>query len=148
MEYFLVAHAAIKGTARPTKYIVISDDEDWKPSELHALTHRLCYSYARSTTSVSLVNVAYYAHLIGNRVRVYCGAPPASGNQATVDYAKFLPALNAEYVCLMTKLTLQIERIDVVYVNALSPGSLVHFSSYELKFCTQLLRSPRVCICR
>lgn len=100
-DFFLVAHAAIKGTARPTKYHVIHDEIAWKADDLHKLTNELCYTYARSTTAVSLVNVAYYAHLVGNRVRAYCkglDSDTASVNsnvRKDSDYSDMLPPLNA-----------------------------------------------------
>ncbi|ORY81937.1 Piwi domain-domain-containing protein [Protomyces lactucae-debilis] len=102
-DFFLTAHTSFKGTARPTHYQVIHDEAGFKAEQMHKLTHDLCYTFARSTTSVSLVPVTYYAHLVGNRVKAYChgdsdvGSMRSSepGGQQESDEGK-LPQLNAK----------------------------------------------------
>lgn len=79
-DFFLVAHTSFKGTARPTHYHVIHDENAFRAEALQKMTHDLCYTFARSTTSVSLVPVAYYAHLVGNRVKAYCSGGSDSGS--------------------------------------------------------------------
>lgn len=71
-DFFLVAHAALNGTTRPTHYSVLVDEIGFGADELQALTYRLCYLYCRCTRSVSLVPPAYYADLAAARGRMMC----------------------------------------------------------------------------
>lgn len=81
-DFFLVAHASPMGTARPTHYHVIHDENKFTAAQLQQLTHDMCYCYARATKAVSLIPVVYYAHLVGNRVKAYCGSGPGSGSSS------------------------------------------------------------------
>jgi eukaryotic translation initiation factor 2C len=79
--YSLIA-AGLVGTARPTHYSVLVDDNKFKPDDLQVgaavssmsialsdqmseylqrLTNALCYNFPRATRSVSIVSVAYMA---------------------------------------------------------------------------------------
>lgn len=80
-EFFLQAHAAIKGTARPCHYTVVLD-EIFRPrygkgggenvqDALESLTLALSYAYGRATRAVSLCSPAYYADLACERARCY-----------------------------------------------------------------------------
>lgn len=93
-DFFLVAHTSFKGTARPTHYHVIYDENKFKAETFQKLTHDLCYTFARSTTSVSLVPVAYYAHLVGNRVKAYCASGSETGSSVSGPAEAQLPALS------------------------------------------------------
>lgn len=73
-DFYLVAHAGIQGTSRPTHYHVIFDENRFTPDLLQDLTYRQCYMYARCTRSVSLVPAAYYAHLCAFRARYHSKA--------------------------------------------------------------------------
>ncbi|BFZ65290.1 Protein argonaute [Saitoella coloradoensis] len=73
-DFYLVAHKALQGTARPAHYHVIHDENKFKAADFQKMVHDLCYVYARSTTSVSLVPVTYYAHIVGNRVKAHLSA--------------------------------------------------------------------------
>ncbi|KAJ7521394.1 hypothetical protein O6H91_19G051600 [Diphasiastrum complanatum] len=68
-DFFLCSHAGIIGTTRPTHYYVLYDEIGFSPDELQQLTNYLCYTYARSTTAVSVVAPIYYAHLAAIRCR-------------------------------------------------------------------------------
>lgn len=70
-DFYLVAHAGIQGTSRPTHYHVIFDENRFKADILQDLTYRQCYMYARCTRSVSLVPAVYYAHLCAFRARFH-----------------------------------------------------------------------------
>lgn len=80
-EFFLQAHAAIQGTARPAHYFVLLD-EIFRGSTVRApfasaadvledLTHNLCYLFGRATKAVSICPPAYYADLACERARCY-----------------------------------------------------------------------------
>jgi len=78
-DFFLQAHTAIQGTARPAHYYVIYDQifrarqTASSPSAdvLEELTHSLCYMFGRATKAVSLCPPAYYADIVAERARCY-----------------------------------------------------------------------------
>ena len=80
-DFFLQAHAAIQGTARPAHYYVIYDQIfcDLKLPQkfstaadaLEDLTHNMCYLFGRATKAISICPPAYYADLICERARCY-----------------------------------------------------------------------------
>ncbi|KAM5346608.1 hypothetical protein ACJ41O_009613 [Fusarium nematophilum] len=76
-DFFLTAHASIKGTARPAHYTVLLDEifrakhKGEAANELEKFTHELCYLYGRATKAVSICTPAYYADIVCGRARVY-----------------------------------------------------------------------------
>ncbi|KAL3478994.1 ribonuclease H-like domain-containing protein [Aspergillus californicus] len=80
-DFFLQAHTALKGTARPAHYYTIWDEifSKLKPSPpqqntadiLEAMTHHMCYLFGRATKAVSICPPAYYADLVCTRARCY-----------------------------------------------------------------------------
>ena len=62
-DFYLQAHHALQGTARPTPYVVIKDDCRMGADEIQQLTHGLCYLFSRATKGVSLCPPAYYADI-------------------------------------------------------------------------------------
>ena len=92
-DFFLQAHSAVQGTARPAHYYVIHDEvfrkEKMKPpltnaaDALEQLSHSMCYLFGRATKAVSVCPPAYYADLVCERARcylahVYAPTPPPS----------------------------------------------------------------------
>jgi eukaryotic translation initiation factor 2C len=80
-DFFLQAHTAIQGTARPAHYFVIWDEIFCQRrvqipfqnahDALEDLTHNMCYLYGRATKAVSICPPAYYADLVCERARCY-----------------------------------------------------------------------------
>jgi eukaryotic translation initiation factor 2C len=80
-DFFLQAHRAMLGTARPGHYITVYDEifRREKPKQplmnaadiLQDLSHRLCYTFGRATKAVSICPPAYYADLVCERARCY-----------------------------------------------------------------------------
>ncbi|GME64841.1 Argonaute/Dicer protein PAZ [Neofusicoccum parvum] len=85
-DFFLQAHAALQGTARPAHYHVVLDEifrahygGTKKPPPpfrntadvLEDLTLSLCYLFGRATKAVSLCPPAYYADIACERGRAY-----------------------------------------------------------------------------
>ncbi|KIJ60908.1 hypothetical protein HYDPIDRAFT_31786 [Hydnomerulius pinastri MD-312] len=70
-DFFLQAHAGLKGTTRPTHYFVVHDENAFKADELQGLTNALSYMFARATKAVSLVSPAYWADIACERGRCY-----------------------------------------------------------------------------
>ncbi|CEO96270.1 PAZ domain [Plasmodiophora brassicae] len=98
-DFYLVAHAGIQGTSRPTHYHVIFDENGFTPDLLQDLTYRQCHLYARCTRSVSLVPAAYYAHLCAFRARYHSKADEyeyqsgSSSDTSTVSAGSGLPVV-------------------------------------------------------
>lgn len=76
-DFFLTAHNAIKGTARPAHYTVLLDEifrakyGKEAANQLEKFTHGLCYLYGRATKAVSICPPAYYADIICTRARAH-----------------------------------------------------------------------------
>jgi eukaryotic translation initiation factor 2C len=83
-DFFLQAHAALQGTARPCHYYIVHDEifRQLYAKTVHPpfqnvadivedLTHNMCYLFGRATKAVSLCPPAYYADLACERARCY-----------------------------------------------------------------------------
>ncbi|MCJ1403171.1 hypothetical protein MMC11_006394 [Xylographa trunciseda] len=80
-DFFLQAHAALQGTARPAHYYIVHDEIFTgavvrqpfinTADVLEDLTHNMCYMFGRATKAVSICPPAYYADLVCTRARCY-----------------------------------------------------------------------------
>ncbi|KAL4925470.1 putative RNA interference and gene silencing protein (Qde2) [Aspergillus undulatus] len=74
-DFFLQAHTALKGTARPAHYYTVWDEifvsQKNAADALEAMTHHMCYLFGRATKAVSICPPAYYADLVCTRARCY-----------------------------------------------------------------------------
>eukprot|EP00899_Mesostigma_viride_P010752 jgi/Mesvir1/19679/Mv09951-RA.1 len=70
-DFYLTAHVGLQGTAKPTHYTILWDENGFGADDIQELTNALCYTFARCTRSVSIVPPVYYAHLAAYRARVY-----------------------------------------------------------------------------
>ena len=80
-DFFLQAHNALQGTARPAHYFIVLDEIFAKrpvkapfantADVFEDLTHNMCYLFGRATKAVSLCPPAYYADLGCERARCY-----------------------------------------------------------------------------
>lgn len=76
-DFYLTAHNALQGTARPAHYTVLLDEifraryKDKAANELERLTHEICYLFGRATKAVSICPPAYYADLVCERARAH-----------------------------------------------------------------------------
>jgi eukaryotic translation initiation factor 2C len=80
-DFYLCAHVAIKGTARPIHYQCILNEAQWKADELQQFIFEHSYHYVRSTTPVSLHPAVYYAHLAADRSRAHVTDSPVSSGK-------------------------------------------------------------------
>ncbi|KAH9179682.1 argonaute-like protein [Lactarius sanguifluus] len=62
--FYLQSHGGVPGTARPTRYNVLVDENRFTADGLQALSYALCHVYARATRSVSIPAPVYYAKLV------------------------------------------------------------------------------------
>lgn len=81
-DFFLQAHSALQGTARPAHYFTVWDEifcarhpgtggAKGAADVLQDLTHKMCYLFGRATKAVSVCPPAYYADLVCTRARCY-----------------------------------------------------------------------------
>ncbi|GAO17413.1 hypothetical protein UVI_02024090 [Ustilaginoidea virens] len=76
-DFFLTAHDALQGTARPAHYTVLLDEifryryGKTAANEVERLTHELCYLFGRATKAVSICPPAYYADIVCERARAH-----------------------------------------------------------------------------
>jgi eukaryotic translation initiation factor 2C len=80
-DFYLAAHSAIKGTARPVHYHVIKNECGFSSELIQQLTFEHCFQYARSTTPVSMFPAVYYAHLASNRAKAHENRPAVSSGK-------------------------------------------------------------------
>ena len=94
-DFFLQAHKALQGTARPAHYFIVHDEifRNMKvPPHLRTtadileeITHTMCYVYGRATKAVSICPPAYYADIVCERGRAYLtrlfDAEPSDGGE-------------------------------------------------------------------
>lgn len=86
-DFYLCAHKAIKGTARPMHYQVIHDERGWGPEQVQNMLYEASYQYVKSTTPVSIFPAAYYAHLAAARGRMHESEKALTAGQADSDVA-------------------------------------------------------------
>ncbi|KAL8294351.1 hypothetical protein RB597_007939 [Gaeumannomyces tritici] len=107
-DFFLQAHTALQGTARPAHYFVILDEifrtryaKSVPPpynnisDVVEALTQSLCYTYGRATKAVSICTPAYYADLACERARQYLSGVFDTPTQSAAGSITAEPALVA-----------------------------------------------------
>ncbi|KAE8440738.1 hypothetical protein EG329_006633 [Mollisiaceae sp. DMI_Dod_QoI] len=80
-DFYLNAHSAIQGTARPVHYHVLLDEAKVPVNDFQKMIYQFSYQYMRSTTPVSLFPAIYYAHLASNRARAHEAKDASLGPQ-------------------------------------------------------------------
>lgn len=70
IEFYLLSHAAIRGTARPTKYRCIYNKTKLTGDDFERLTYYLCHTVVRCTRTLSYPVPTYYAHLAAFHARI------------------------------------------------------------------------------
>ncbi|GAA5842064.1 hypothetical protein JCM5353_003490 [Sporobolomyces roseus] len=68
-DFYLASHKGIIGTTRPTRYLVLVDDNRLSADQIQEFVNHSSHTYQRCLRAVSLPAAVYYADLIGRRVR-------------------------------------------------------------------------------
>ncbi|KAK4977421.1 hypothetical protein LTR28_006932 [Elasticomyces elasticus] len=87
-DFFLQAHSGIKGTVKPTYYVVLKDEIGFTAKELQDFTHDLCFTYVRATSAVSYAPPTYYADRLCERGRLYLKIALGGETSLTADGVK------------------------------------------------------------
>lgn len=94
-DFYLNSHSGIQGTNKPSKYTVLIDESKLDVDQLQAFVYRLSHGFTRCNRSVSMVNSAYYAHLLAFRGRAYFPDDVSDTTSASSSDAVFAaPRLN------------------------------------------------------
>jgi len=72
-DFYLVSHASLLGTSKPTHYSVLLDESNFTPDDMQRLTYWMAHLYPRATRSVSIAAPAYFAHHLATRAKMYIG---------------------------------------------------------------------------
>ncbi|KAI0133671.1 hypothetical protein BJ170DRAFT_172393 [Xylariales sp. AK1849] len=92
-EFYLTAHTALQGTARPAKYTVLLDEvfrstfKEEAANTLEKITHEMCYTFGRATKAVSICPPAYYADILCTRFRALMPELFEASDTASIDMA-------------------------------------------------------------
>ncbi|KAF3310853.1 hypothetical protein TWF173_009210 [Orbilia oligospora] len=70
-DFFLQAHKALQGTARPAHYFVLRCENNFSADDLQRMTMNLSHLFCRATKSVSVCPPAKMADLACDRGRIY-----------------------------------------------------------------------------
>ncbi|XP_073837343.1 protein argonaute-2-like isoform X3 [Musca autumnalis] len=90
VQFFMVSHQSIQGTAKPTRYNVIMDESNFDINLLQQLTYNLCHLFPRCNRVVSYPAPAYLAHLVAFRGRVYLEGARTFAKDLKREYEKRL----------------------------------------------------------
>ena len=101
LEFYLQAHTAIKGTARPIHVFVVCDEvtgclskallEPFRYNRsdfIQDLVYSLCWDVGRATRAISLPAPVFYAHLAADRARRYIAEESRKNGKVTVERIK------------------------------------------------------------
>lgn len=104
-DFYLNSHAGIQGTSRPAKYTVLVDENNISVDSLQGFIFRLSHSYVRCTRSVSMVNAAYYAHLLAFRGRAYLADDNSdNGSVISTESANVVPPTSRAHAVVAERL--------------------------------------------
>ncbi|GAA5913603.1 hypothetical protein JCM8208_003986 [Rhodotorula glutinis] len=68
-DFYLASHSALIGTARPTRYVALTNEEGMTADQLQATVHALAHTYQRCNRAVSLPAPVYYADIVAAHAR-------------------------------------------------------------------------------
>lgn len=60
-EFFLISQRTLQGTSVPTHYLNCFNNTSISPSEIHALTYKLCFTYFNVSGSIRVPSLVQYA---------------------------------------------------------------------------------------
>ncbi|XP_035736736.1 protein argonaute-2-like isoform X2 [Vespa mandarinia] len=96
IDFYLVSHASIQGTARPTKYKCVFNELNMTEDQIEELTYYLCHMFARCTRSISYPAPTYYAHLAAFRARAFIQNVPIKLHELSKEQEKVRVVLNED----------------------------------------------------
>ncbi|KAI0292287.1 Piwi domain-containing protein [Russula brevipes] len=70
-DFYLQSHPGLKGTSRPSHYIVLHNKLGFSIDIVQQISYFLCHAYARCTRSVSIPAPVYYADIVCSRAGFY-----------------------------------------------------------------------------
>lgn len=99
MDFYLQSHPGLKGTSRPSHYVVLYNQPGFSIDIIQQISYFLCYAYARCTRSVSIPAPVYYADIVCSRAGFYLdeslGYSDFGGSGPSFDLAMWKKGFNA-----------------------------------------------------
>ncbi|KAN0130852.1 Piwi domain containing protein [Lactarius tabidus] len=99
MDFYLQSHPGLKGTSRPSHYVVLYNKLGFNIDIIQQISYFLCYAYARCTRSVSIPAPVYYADIVCSRAGFYLdeslGYSDYGGSGPSFDLAMWKKGFNA-----------------------------------------------------
>jgi eukaryotic translation initiation factor 2C len=100
-NFYMCSHGSLLGTARPTHYYVLVDENGMSSDTVQKLTYEMCYLFCRATRAVSICPPVYYADILAYRARYHTSMEweeSISGERASsviseTSFAKVVPQL-------------------------------------------------------
>ncbi|KAK6514246.1 hypothetical protein TWF506_008644 [Arthrobotrys conoides] len=86
-DFFLQAHKALQGTARPAHYFVLRCENNYSADDLQRMTMNLSHLFCRATKSVSICPPAKMADLACDRGRIYLQSIMDTSSEAATESA-------------------------------------------------------------
>ena len=83
-EFYLQSQAGLVGTARPSKNVVLMDENGFSSDDMQQLAYSLTYGYSRATRSVSTAPLAYYSDVLCAKARLLLYGSVDSSGASTV----------------------------------------------------------------
>lgn len=90
-DFYLLSHAGLQGTSRPTHYRVLMDENNIGPDDLQSLTYNLTYMYTRCSRSLSIIPAVRYADQIALLERHHYNSSSRSASE-TDSYTEISPS--------------------------------------------------------
>ncbi|KAH9074742.1 ribonuclease H-like domain-containing protein [Lactarius deliciosus] len=99
MDFYLQSHPGLKGTSRPSHYVVLYNKLGFSIDIIQQISYFLCHAYARCTRSVSIPAPVYYADIVCSRAGFYLdeslGFSDSGGSGPGFDLAMWRKGFNA-----------------------------------------------------
>jgi eukaryotic translation initiation factor 2C len=99
MDFYLQSHPGLKGTSRPSHYVVLYNKLGFSIDIIQQISYFLCHAYARCTRSVSIPAPVYYADIVCSRAGFYLneglGYSDSGGSGPSFDLAQWQKGFSA-----------------------------------------------------
>ncbi|KAK6507266.1 hypothetical protein TWF481_005714 [Arthrobotrys musiformis] len=95
-DFFLQAHKALQGTARPAHYFVLRCENNYSADDLQRMTMNLSHLFCRATKAVSVCPPAKMADLACDRGRIYLQSIMDTNSEAATQSRTARPETSSE----------------------------------------------------
>jgi len=90
-DFWLLSHAGILGTSRPSHYVLMHNDFKFMQQEAEELSYYLCHVHQGASCSVSIPTPIYYADKVCDMARKYYFDPGVNYGDGTISSSGSIP---------------------------------------------------------